>query len=459
MMTCWKDRIKIYNLTFLFLLILLQTACKKDVNNEVGSDIIGDRAGFDVKVTDTFDIVAFSAKADSFDTRYLGYYMLGQMYDPELGISTANITLQYGLPVANFSFGGATIDSVVLQLRYAGPLGIYGNAKTPQTIRVYEIAEDLPAYQTSPYFTNRTYTKGALIGEYLGTFNITDSANYQLGDKTILNAPQLRIKLSSQQFINRLQNADASTFTNNANFKAAFKGLYISAEQSGMVAGDGAMTYINFRSDNFQTAVVVYFKQNNVPVKYEFPVNGFNEVKANEFRQKQTPELQYSLSGTHRNVCYVQPGAGIKTRIMIPGLAQLAKNNLVSVLGAKIQLVLKDTGLSKTNYPPPSILRIRGTDEFGRNKIIQDNFEASSVRGGSYDESINGYWFNVTREVQRILSTYNKTGEDTNLGFNIITAEDDVSLGITANRAIFNTDKNNTSTAKMKLILTYSVIK
>ena len=149
MMTSLADKTKWITILLAGALIFSNTSCKKE-NNEIGSDIIGNRSGFNVQVTDTFDVIAYTSLADSVDTRFLSYYMLGQTNDPVIGKTTANLVTQFLYPVSGFSFTNFTIDSVVLQLRYAGPTAVYGN-NTTQTIKVYEIAEDLPT-SSSEYF-------------------------------------------------------------------------------------------------------------------------------------------------------------------------------------------------------------------------------------------------------------------------------------------------------------------
>jgi hypothetical protein len=87
MIIYWKDRIRHFAYLLLMAVILINTSCKKE-NNEIGSDVIGNRSGFDVQVTDTFEVITYSSPADSVDTRFLSYYMLGQINDPVMGITT-----------------------------------------------------------------------------------------------------------------------------------------------------------------------------------------------------------------------------------------------------------------------------------------------------------------------------------------------------------------------------------
>ncbi|MCU0421483.1 MAG: DUF4270 domain-containing protein [Bacteroidia bacterium] len=450
MMNYWKDKIKPVYLPVLFAFIL--SSCKKDPGN-VGSDVIGNRAGYNIQVTDTFNVVAYSVPSDSVDTRGLTYYMLGSMHDPVLGVTTANIITQFALPVAGFSFNGNTIDSVVLQLRYAGKDGIYGN-NTNQSIQVYELQEGLSESLSEPIFSNKNYQIGSnVLGSYNGVFATADSVVYSLNGKTISNAPQIRIRINDADFINRLQTASATTFASNANFKAAFKGFFISAEQPGISSGNGAITFINMRRDNPQTALVVYFKENGVPVKYEFPIQNSSEVKANQY--KHSNRISFPQP-SHQQTCYVQAAAGIKTRILIPGLLELAKNENIGIISARLEVKLKDSA-SIGKYTIPTQLYAFGNDSLGRNTLTRDlQQEFLSYLGGNYDASVKGYWFNLNREIQHWLTTYRTTGVNLNTGFNITIPADNP---ISASRLILDTDRSIKGEEKVKLILTYTVIK
>lgn len=424
-------------------------SCKKE-NNEIGSEVIGGRSGFDVRV-DSFDLITYSTKADSVDTRFLTYYKLGQMNDPVMGISTANLITQFTIPFNQFSLSGATIDSVVLQLRYAGPEGIYGNAESKQTIRVYELNEDLPVALTEYFYSNRKYQLlGSELGKYEGKFNIKDSVYVTVGTARIGYAPQLRIKLTNPSFINKLQNLTALPVLNSATFKSAFKGLFVSAENQSLTAGEGCMTYLNLRTDNPQTAVVLYTSKNGVNEKFELPISGTNEVKTNQYLFANTPPLAPANGGSHSNTCYLQP-AGIKTRILIPNLLNIAQNQNIAVQSARLVVTVKDT--SDSRYKVPTRLNLWDSDSLGFRKTIADFRESVSYYGGNYDAAAGTYTFNINRHIQHLLTTYYQTKNNLNYGLNLFVPED---FPITANRAVLDTDKTQ---GKVKLILTYTVIK
>lgn len=449
MITCLKGKTKL-SITALILVLAFHLSCKKE-NPDVGADVIGNRTGFNTQVTDTFDLITYSTAADSVDTYFLSYYLLGQIADPVLGTYSANLITQFIQPVAGFSFNNATIDSVVLQLRYAGPLGVYGKNNS-QTIKVYELSDVLGKRIPDVFFSNKTYqTMGNEIGSYTGNFNTNDSVITNVGSTRLSYAPQLRIKITDQAFIDKLKNAPASVYVSDTAFKQYFKGLLINADQPTMATDNGGMAVFNMRPDNPQTALVVYATDaQNQKLKHEFLIAGVEEVKANQYKHSNIiPTLQAANGGSHQPTCYLMPCAGIKTRILIPHLSKIAAGQKIAVQNAKITVsITGDTSI----YKVPTRLNLWDAYESGNRKIITD-FGEGSYYDGNFNKEKGTYSFNINRHVQKLLSNYQKTGVDVNYGFNLFIPED---AAVTANRVILDTDKTQ---GKVKLILTYTVIK
>jgi hypothetical protein len=458
MIIYWKDRTKNLCLLLAAAIILINTSCKKQVDDNVGTDVIGNRSGFDTRV-DTLDVITYSSKADSIDTRFLNYYLLGQMNDPVTGKTDANLITQYSIPFDQFDFEGSVIDSVVLQLRYAGALGIYGNNTTTQTLKLYEITEDLPVSTESSilghYMSNISYAYNPTeIGSYNGTFRVSDSVYVSVGGARIGYAPQLRIKITDPAFISRLQNSTKTgEFLNEANFKAAFKGFMISAEQQNLPSGQGALAYMYL--SNVESAMVVYTNKlegsSTVYRKYEFPISRFSTVKANQYKHSGQPALQGSANGTNQTTCYVQGAAGIKTRILIPGLAALAATNPVAISNARLILTAKDT----TEYAAATRLTASGADINGATAPIPDQYEVVGY-GGNFDAITSTYTFNVNRFAQNVVNNYNRSKTDVNYGLTLSIPLNDIDA---ARRVVLDTDNSDRANRKLKFVVTYTVIK
>lgn len=443
-----KDRIKAVA-SILLAFVLFLGSCKKD-GETIGSDFVG--SGFNVITVDTFDLITYSSKQDTSPTRELTYYMLGDMNDPLFGTSKANIITQYNLPVLQFNFDNHPIDSIVLQMQYTGTTAIYGNQSTPQTLKVYEITEDLSESIDTPYYSNRNYSYNtAEIGEWNGTFNLNDSVKVKLGSNTITYAPHLRIKLDKNNFINKMAAAPGQgLFNTQEAFKAAFKGLYIVGSTSGLAPGQGSLAYFNFNAATSSASMLVVYYADSL--KAEFPIKTTTNAKANQFKTSTGVPLQARNGGTHRNACFVQPLDGIKTRILMPSLLNILQQGRIAVVGAQLVLNVKDTTTS-TGFGEPSRLALLGCDSTGSNAFLSDLVESAEYYGGIFDATNKQYRFNLIRHLQDIITTYHNTGVNKNYGLNLIVPSD---APVAANRLVLDTDK---AQGKIKLILSYTVIK
>jgi len=454
-----KDRTKQFLLLFL-VFVFLFTACRKDNSNTIGADFIGARNGFNALSTDTSSIILFSSKCDSVPTRSLTYFMLGDMNDPIFGKTKSNIYTQFSVP-QGFSFGGLTIDSIVLQLGYVSTTSFYGNISTPQDISVYELKEQLINIADSGYFSNRNYQLSnsgsrilpASIGHFSGVFNLTDSIYDTIGGVVIPLIPHIRIKMSSA-FVTKLQKAEsAGAFLSDASFKSYINGLAILAQtpDSKLNHGQGGIVYLNPRS-SIVSGMAVYF--GGGASKIVFPISP-TDLTTNQYSHTSNLPLQPYMSNTPsiNNESYIQSNAGVKTRVLLPNILNLAKTHDIAVIGAQLIFTLAD-GKDDATYTVPNNLWLQNADSIGRITFLEDYFETSPTNyyGGTYDPVNRQYSFNIVRHIQHLLNTYRQTGQDINYGMNLIIPADDYFNGIGAGRVVLNTKK-------VKLNFSYSVIK
>jgi major membrane immunogen (membrane-anchored lipoprotein) len=459
MTACSKDKIKLLAILFVAFVSLL-AACKKADTNTIGANFIGTRDGFNVHTNDTTSLILYTVKHDSIPTTSLGYYLLGDMNDPILGKSKANIYTQFSIPNNQYTFAGASIDSVVLRLKPVSIYSYYGNISTPQQISVYELKESLVNSADSGYFSNREYkiSEGggpittAPIGYFSGRIHLTDSFTEVVNGISSTIDPHIRIKLSDA-FVQKMQQAEGSgAFVSSDVFKNYIKGLAIMAQTSdaNLMPGQGAIVNINIRSSI--SAIVVYYgggKQKAV-----FPITS-TDVATNQYKHSTNIPLQPYVSKVHANECYVQSTTGMKTRILMPNILDFAKNNAIAIIGAEMVFTVQDGSDDATYYVPDQLL-LRGSDSLGRNALILDQFEdvPSSYYGGEYNSSTRQYKFNIIRHIQNVLNIYRSTGQNINYGMNLILPANDYSAG--TGRLVLNT---NTTLKKVKLNLSYTVIK
>lgn len=448
MTVCSKDRISI-PFFVLFLGLFLLVSCRKN-EDTVGSDFIGAIVGFNVQASDTASVIAYTSLHDSILTNTLSYFMLGSMNDPEIGTTKMAIAAQVELPYNAFPvFNTFTIDSIVLQLPYATSSSYYGNKSSAQTIRVYELNEDLPATTGLP--SNRTYVKHATaIGSWTSDYtHLGDSVTVTLNGTSATLAPHIRIKLDDPSFVNKIKNAGTGEFLSQEAFKTYLKGLYIVPETT-PAAGQGAIAYMNMSHGT--TLMVIYY---NGTLKAEFPIYASTALKGNSFEHTNLPVIvpQPVMGGTHQNTCYVQPGAGLKTHILFPYLFDFAKDKNIAITGAEV-IISVDQTRDTSVYKLPGRLLLNSSDSTGYYASPFDLFtqDGRIYYGGFYDGSKGEYHFNIQREIQYWFNQYkNNNGRNVNYGLNLIVPADGP---VQANRAILDT-----RAGKIKLKLSYTVIK
>lgn len=448
----FKDKTNVFIL--LLLIGLIAPSCRKN-ENTVGDDFVGALVGFDVKTIDTASIVAFTSLDDSVPTRYVSYYLLGDMNDPDLGSSKASIITQYMPPTLSSEWDNSNIqiDSIVLQLKYVGSTSKYGNLSSNQTIRVYELAEDLQ--QDSSYRSDRNYRYDASkpIGSWTGRFNLEDSVKYSYAGAAVSLPAHLRIKLDDADYLSKFKNASTNVFASLDAFQTYFKGLVIVPETSPLTPGNGGITLIDLKNDsylrNMITAVVVYYDGNK---KVEFPIYPDDNTKYNKFEHQFTVTIpvQPRMGGKHENMNFVQSMAGLKTRIMLPYLFDFVKQKNIAINGAELIVPIVE-GSTSDNYSAPVSMRLFDSDSLGRNKIILDAFEGIDYYGGTYNSTTKTYSYNIIRYTQNLLTQYKQYGLNYNYGLNLFIQADNP---VSASRAIIDTRPG-----KIKLKLSYSVIK
>lgn len=442
-----KGRIKLLVLLFSGISILFSLGCNKP-EETVSADFIGLRNPFDIKPDTSVQLYAFTTTRDSFLTRNLSLYMLGNINDPKLGTSAANIISQVSLPVNQFSFGAnfTGIDSMVLQITYGSPTAYYGKLSAAQQIRVFELNESLSNNADSLYFSNRTYAYGTtVLGEYTGTLqNIDDSVYITHNGVTLPLVPHMRIRITNPAFIQKFEQGEANgMFVDNTAFQSQMKGFAFIA-QATPAAGEGGIAYMNmFRPT---TSLVIYY---NGTQRAEFPLT-VNSVRTNQYVHTHLPSVNirpyFSTDSAHEN--YVQGMAGLKTRIMMPGLFELVKNRKIAITGAQIIFQAKDDA---DPFTLPKELRLFAADSLGRLDFINDFFDGGSYYGGILDPATKTYRFNINRHIQFLINEYLNNNRNLNYGLNLVSPADNP---LSAARVVLDTRPE-----KLKLNLTYSVIK
>ena len=121
------------------LLFLSFTSCKN--SDEIGLNLTPPGDKFKYHVDSTTVVTAGTCRQDSLTTEKRASSLLGCMNDPDFGQSTASLLAQLRLSSNDVDFGiNPQIDSARLLMKYQG---YYGDTTQLQSIRIYELTQDL----------------------------------------------------------------------------------------------------------------------------------------------------------------------------------------------------------------------------------------------------------------------------------------------------------------------------
>ncbi len=378
------------------LLFLLQ-ACQKD--DEFGLDIIslpGDR--FTMGFTDTVSIVAWSSFEDSLQTSGVVNSLLGSFHDPLFGRTTASLYTQALLSTSNVSFGNNPVgDSLHLTLRFNGH---YGDSRSRQRVRVYEIDPGAEFHSDTTYYSNRQLPLGNLLFDDMVEFNAVDSTTFN-GVRT---PPLVRIRLNNlllQKFIDASGTGD---LLNNTAFREFFKGLYVTIEPDNSQRV-GTMGYFNMNAD--LTGLTLFYHNDMDTLSYPFVINDecarFSHFDHHGYQFAEAGLLQQDTLGNNPRL-YLQPNAGVKLNIRMPHLKDLVEEGTKGITRAELILKADPSDHSASVFAPPQRLSIARLNEEGRNVFITDFYEGETFMGGNWDPVKREYRFRITRHMQDMLN-------------------------------------------------------
>ena len=176
-------------LAILLAIVVFTPACKDP--ELIGLEVLPEGEGYPVAWVDTFTVTVSTIAEDSIITSGLTSYLIGEMNDPDFGISKSELFTQFRLPSTNVSFPNAPqIDSIVLNLAYAGSYGTVNKLSGFQRLGVYRLEDDIN--DTITYYSNVTHNYNAEPLAQIG-FRPDLISNVVTNDDTI--PPSLRIRL------------------------------------------------------------------------------------------------------------------------------------------------------------------------------------------------------------------------------------------------------------------------
>lgn len=435
-----------YRLLPLALLVLFATACSKKTER-IGDNLQPDQNLIRLMHTDTTSIVAYSELVDTIRTDEPARNLFGSLKDPVFGTTRAGFYTQTRLSTNGHNFGiNPQLDSLVLQIAYQG---YYGDTNTTQTMRVYELLDDI--YLDSAYYSSnvRNITQIDLANH---SFVPAPRTPFIWQEDTL--SPAMRVRLSdiSTALGEKILNASDTDLESTENFKEYFKGLFVMAEA---VNSDGAILYYNLNS-NLSRLTIYYSNDTDDSLRYEFFITT-SEARYNYFDHNNyadaDPAFQNQVlngdtaSGSQK--LYTQAMAGVKTKLRFPHLSKMAADGKNVVIN-EAKLLFRST--EDTVLTPPSQMVLVKDKGDGTYTVLPDQLEGDAYFGGLYKSSVNGYEFRITHYVQDLLLNPAQT-DNYGLYFFVLSASSK------ADRWVFNGPRPETDTLNsLKLQLIYSIV-
>jgi hypothetical protein len=391
-------RLPLQIIAILSILLTWQSCAEPD---GIGLNLIDDQAGF--LITDTVSIVTYFERDDTIPTN-LGYQnLLGMMHDPVFGKVRASIITQFRLPVNNFTLGDEPVlDSIVLSLGYTGQF--YGNVETFQTIRVYELQDDVPDAYT--LYNNQPL---AVFPRPIGERILRPAPNDSTLIDTTMFAPHFSLRLANHFGQKLIDANDTEYFENISNFLDYFKGLMITVEDN----FDEGGAVFNIDMYSFFTVMRLYYHDASDTVS----IPRVHSFYINEFTKRMTYAEHFNFEGSHPlildqlnnpgqpndSLIFLKALGGLRGRVHFPHIEKLAELSRITINQAKLIIPVDEEFSDEEFYSARRLflLQISENDEL---VALRDYQIGQAYFGGVYDETLKQYEFNITQHLQEVLS-------------------------------------------------------
>ncbi len=384
------------------------SSCKKEIDT-IGVDIVGENP-LNVVIIDTITLDMHSELVDSLRTDELITHLLGAYKDPVFGISNASVYTQFRLSESTqgFDFGSnAQADSLVLYIRYKQK-EVFGDSAYTQHLSVYELSEDLNR-DTAYYAFQSSETFPEKVGEvtFVPSF---DTVYYIANGDTLSKNRPISIQMT-QAMADKMLALGSEAYIDNEAFLAAFKGLWITTDDSHLPAQGGAMMYTDF--NHVETFMRLYYHNDTQDsLHYDYLVNNktaryssFNHYDYQDadidFR-RQVIDKETDLGA---QTLYLQGMGGVRTIINVPFIDNLPDNLIVN----EARLYIYNLEEENENFPPISSITMSHpiANESQTDTIwyrIPDAASGEQYFGGKYQSGSNGYNFRITQELQNMIT-------------------------------------------------------
>ncbi len=480
---------KSYLLSVIILLVFI-SSCKKD--NSIGAGILPSDDLLNVKFTDTFSLFSKTLTDTFLRSDKLAKNYLGVINDTKFGFQKASIAVEVDRPNTVYDdtlMTTFTVDSVVLFLKYSS---VYGDTTVAQSFEVNTISNKIN--ETSLYYsnTNQFPSSGTIgsINNYL--FTPTTNPVHTTTTDTVGIAGIVRIPLNNTLGTSILS-LGQTILRDSSQFKNAFPGIFV---ENSTAAGK-AMAEIDISSS--YSAIAIFYKDKNGKARdmrlytsilqYTGGVTSTRVNSVNLFSNTLSSDVQnIAASGlVSDSVNYLLGQGGTTIRLTLPTISNAGK---IAVNKAVLQ-VTQILANNPKEFSTPYTLVLLKRNTNGLLDILPTAVTSTSTSGLNYVSSegagfidsigldnagnkIVRYSINISKYIQNIaagkevnsdlyLSMYRSGGSDgtNNLlnSFALIRDNQIVQFNYTPSRAIIAGSTYSDARYKMKLNLTYTVIK
>lgn len=414
------------------LIFLSFTSCTN--SDEIGLNLTPPGDKFKYHVDSATVITASTLRQDSITTEKRTSSLLGCMNDPIFGRSTANLLTQLRLSSNEVDFGiNPQIDSAMLLLKYQG---YYGDTTQLQSMRIYELTQDL-------YFDTTYYSNLRMTGFYNPAVTAGDFSYYPKPGQD-----SLMIRLSDE-LGNKLINTDTANLSNITSWLAFFKGLYFESQP---VDQGGSIVYFDFTGGKSRL-LLYYHNDADDSLKYELVINSSSSwVNLFSHNYSGTPivnQINDSI-GNYPEV-YLQSMGGLRSHLKLQLSDSIMSkiNNGITINKAELIITIPDDP-TVSSFGRPASLRVFNATAAGKNEFIEDLALGEAYYGGSFISKTSTYRFNIGRHLQNILHP-DSTQRIANNGMFLVITDERTS----GNRLIL---KNGIVNGGMKLLITYTPV-
>ncbi|MDP4185807.1 MAG: DUF4270 family protein, partial [Bacteroidota bacterium] len=351
-MTKYKLSRKAWAIVACMLLASFWVSCKDDLG-AVGLGVLpkGDII-YSSEKTDK-NIQAYTQTVNSVETERAGSYLLGCLNDPHVGKTTADFAIQMRIPGHPNFEKDAVLDSVTLTLPYHE---VYGDTSVlvpplsqPMRIRVHELSQDLDYDHKYPSNTDlnsmsksESLIYGASYFEYRPFMRWDDRTT-----KYYKQIQTIHIRLSDE-FGKRLMAIDSTQMLSNDRFVKVFKGLHISVDDQN--SGKSSLVRINPSLSTTNSSSVTTTESFEIRLYKKSPTSGRTDTivyytvgqlsaSVNHFAHDYSKTRFANKLNNEAEVdsfIYVQPMAGLRSRINIPNLKNWKDSSIIIINKAKV---------------------------------------------------------------------------------------------------------------------------